>query len=208
MRSSDWSREENYSEYQRLLQDISYTDVVYDEESGGVSAVHTLHKFDKQIGVNGFRRGDYERQALVAIRKRGHRIILGSEKSSQGVKVCDGLLDDVRMEIKAVEGEGTWAIPTKLREAEKQHAECVVLFFPDSGKYSPQRMSEGIRLYNTGPSFNAQSCISEILAVVGDKMETVWDKKSHPGAGWSVPEGLRGQNGDGPLTIPPSDAKI
>ena len=53
MRRSDPQLEENYDEYLRLLQNDDYLDVTRDEESGGVSAVHKLHKFDKQIGAFG-----------------------------------------------------------------------------------------------------------------------------------------------------------
>ncbi len=53
METTYYNREENFSEYFRLLQDDNYTDVLLDEASGGVSAVHKQHKFAKQKGVNG-----------------------------------------------------------------------------------------------------------------------------------------------------------
>ena len=92
MRLSDLQREENYNEYLRLLQDADYLDVTYDVESGGVSAVHKLHKFAKQIGAYGVRQGDYERTALGVLRKCGHRIVLGSETNMPGIKSFDGFM--------------------------------------------------------------------------------------------------------------------
>ena len=112
MRSSDLQREENYNEYLRLIQNDDYVDVTYDEQSGGMSAVHTKHKFAKQKGAYGMHQGDYERDALHVLRKCGHRIVLGAETNTPGIKSFDGFLDDVPMEIKAIEGRGTWTIST------------------------------------------------------------------------------------------------
>lgn len=51
------------------------------------------------------------------------------ETNTPGVKSFDGYLDDTPMEIKAIEGCGNWSVSTKLRYAEKQHAQCVVQFW-------------------------------------------------------------------------------
>lgn len=151
MRSSDFKREDNYNEYLRLLQNDDYIEVTFDQESGGVSAVHKLHKFDKQKGVYGIRRGDYERKVINVLRDNGFRVVLESELSSQNTKVCDGYLDDVPMEIKSIEGRGIWTISTKLLSAEKQHARCVILFFPDTTLYSNDRVIDGIGKYTANP---------------------------------------------------------
>ena len=44
MINCDEQREENFQEYLRLLSDPNYVDVCFDEQSGGVSAVHREHK--------------------------------------------------------------------------------------------------------------------------------------------------------------------
>ena len=49
------------------------------EESGGVSAVHIKHRFDHEVGTFGIRIGDYEKNAMNALRKRGHNVTLESE---------------------------------------------------------------------------------------------------------------------------------
>ena len=207
MRRSDPQLEENYDEYLRLLQNDDYLDVTRDEESGGVSAVHKLHKFDKQIGAFGVRRGEYERRAVEILRKRGHRIVLEAEPSS-GDKKCDGLLDDIPVEIKAIEGDGTWAISTKLRAAQKQHAQSVVLYFPEEEQYSAFRVSEGIRLALSSPGSDKEPAFSQLRVIVRDRLVAEWDKKATPIEGWSFKEGLRRQNGADPFTISPSDAKV
>ena len=186
MRSSDLQREENYNEYLRLLQDEDYLDVTYDNESGGVSAVHKQHKYAKAKGVNGMRQGDYERSVLDVLRRCGHRVLLGAETNIPGVKSFDGYLDDVPMEIKAIEGDGLWSVSTKLLQAEKQHAESVVLFFPEEELYSPFRISEGIRLFRSGLGLAREPNLSRLLVIVRDGLVAEWDKKATPIEGWSI----------------------
>lgn len=190
MRGSDYQREENYNEFLRLQQNNDYIDVTYDEPSGGVSAVHKLHKFDKQVGVNGQRRGDYEKMVVDVLRRLGHRVVLEAELSS-GPKKCDGLLDDTPMEIKTVEGDGLWSISTKLRNSAQQHAKCVVLFFPEENLYSPSRVSDGIRLLQSNPDSDKLPELSKILAIVSNRLDLEWDKKTTPIEGWSIQEGFR-----------------
>ncbi len=182
---SELQFEENYNEFLRLLQDEDYLEVTFDKESGGVSAVHVLHKFDKQIGPYGVRRGDYELAVVKVLRRLGHRIVLEAEPSS-GEKKCDGLLDDIPTEIKAIEGTGEWAISTKLLKAERQHAQCVVLYFPEEVLYSFFRVSEGIRLFGTSPEVNPESELTRILVIVGDELVACWNKKATPIEGWSI----------------------
>ncbi len=187
MRRSELQLEENYNEYLRLLQDDDYLEVTRDEESGGVSAVHKLHKFAKKKGPSGMRQGDYERTVLDVLRKRGHRVILGAETNHPGVKSFDGFLDDDPMEIKSVEGVGIWAISTKLLQAEKQCARCIVLYFPDEELYSSFRISEGIRLFRSNPDINkGREVLSRILVIVQGCLVADWDKKATPIEGWSI----------------------
>ena len=207
MRRSEYLVEENYSEYLRLLQNADYLEVTFDEESGGVSGVHKYHKFDKQRGAYGFRRGDYERQALDILRCNGFRAVLESEIGSQNTKRCDGYLNDSPMEIKSVEGSGLWAISTKLRNAVKQKAHCVVLLFPKADEFSWFRVKDGLRLFLSSPETN-KDYLEFLIIIAGDRIVASWNKKTTPNEGWSIWEGLRGQNGADPFTILPSDAKV
>ena len=143
MRISDLQREENYNEYLRLLQDGDYLDVTYDNESGGVSAVHKDHRLDKSQGPNGEKRGTYELKTVETLRHDGHSIVLLKESGEVGVKQYDGLLDEVPCEIKAVEMSGRWSIRTKIANAIRQGAQYVVLFFPDASLFSEQWVKDG-----------------------------------------------------------------
>lgn len=169
MRSLDLRRQENYNEYLRLLQNKDYYDVTYDEESGGLSAIHKLHKFDKQKGALLIRRGDYERTVLNVLRKNGHRVVLEAEVNTPGVRSFDGYYDDMPLEIKSVEGVSKWAVCNKIRLAEKQKAKCAVLFFPDEILYSSLRVKEGIQLAETSPCNGIALQLSTVLVIVGDK---------------------------------------
>jgi len=62
-------REENRKEYDRLKKDPEYSDVKYDEKSGGVGAIHKDHTFDKD-------KGWYETSAQNAGVKDGNVVIL------------------------------------------------------------------------------------------------------------------------------------
>ncbi|MBP5538454.1 MAG: hypothetical protein J6X69_01260 [Bacteroidales bacterium] len=178
-------KEENYKEYLRLLQDDNYTDVILDEESGGVSAVHKQHKFAKQKGVNGMSQGDYERVVVEVMRKNGYRIVLGAEVNIPGSKSFDGFLDDVPMEIKTIEGLGVWSVCTKLCQAERQKAQIIVLFFPKEELYSLFRIREGVRLFLSGMNDDRQMHLARIMIVVQDRMVADLNKKATPIEGWS-----------------------
>ena len=72
----DQQREENFQEFLRLLKDPNYYDVTFDKLSGGVSAVHKDHQFDKKMGPFGIRKGDYEINAVAILRRRGNYILV------------------------------------------------------------------------------------------------------------------------------------
>ena len=184
MRISDLQREENYNEYLRLLQDDDYLDVTYDIESGGVSAVHRLHKFDKQMGPFGCRRGDYEIQVVSVLRANGFRVLLESEESPFYAKNNDGLLNDSPMDIKTIESRGVWSISTKLRESEKQGANVVILYFPTPTLYSIDRVLDGISKYENNPQIHANKTITDCLVIVEDRIVNHLKKTTTPSVEW------------------------
>lgn len=140
-------REENYQQYLCLLKDANYGDVTFDELSGGVSAIHINHRYDKQLGLGGIKRGNYEIRVVDIFRCMGHSIILIDESSDVGVKQYDGLLDGIPCEIKTVEQMGRWTIRTKIGIAIKQGAIIVVLYFPDPAQFSESMIQLGWKEY-------------------------------------------------------------
>lgn len=129
--------------YQQYKDDPNYKDVIFDEKSGGLSAVHILHKFDSDMGLFGIKKGQYEKDCVGVFRKKGHVVILNSEKMGYKVKTPDGYLDGVLMDIKSIESTGKWAVKDKLHDATKQGVECVILYFPKKYLYSIERLNDG-----------------------------------------------------------------
>lgn len=181
---SDQQRDESFQEYLRLLKNPDYVDVTFDEQSGGVSAIHRCHKFDKQMGPFGCRRGDYEKRVVDLLRKNGHIVILESERSHDSVKNHDGLLNYLPMDIKTVESYGKWSISSKLREAEKQGAEVVVLYFPKYELYSKSRVLDGIGKYENTPQIQAVKSISSCLVIAGEQIMDCIKRTTTPSAEW------------------------
>lgn len=156
-------------EYKRLKADPNYLEIEYDKKSGGLSATHKEHRFDPTKGIFGIQRGEYERWTVDVLRKRGHKIILASEQAADGVKCPDGFLNDVVMDIKAIEGTGRYTIKNKFDSACRQQAECIVLYFHDKTMFSEEKVRRGWQLY-LGDLRSKQQIIKKIVCVVGDEV--------------------------------------
>ena len=168
MEISNPRREENYQEYLLLKNNSDYSFVTFDELSGGVSAVHIEHCFDKQMGPFGCSRGQYELDVMIILRRNGYSVLLESEfPKGKRVKVCDARINGVSAEIKTVESNGRWAIRTKIHTAIMQGAELLVLFFPSETLFSEARVLEGWRFDNTP---NGAATFDHILVVVEERV--------------------------------------
>ena len=164
---SNQQREENFQEYLRLLKDPNYYAVSFDEQSGGVSAIHIEHRFDSQLGPFGIRKGDYEINSMNMLRKRGHIILFESESAPEGVKTPDGTIDGIRMDVKAVEGYGKWSIKDKFYDSIKKNVECVILYFHRKELYSVERLDDGwVKFINDKDSQRYRMTIKRVLCVV------------------------------------------
>ena len=170
---SEQQREDNFQEYLRLLNDPDYFNVSFDDKSGGVSAVHRDHKLDKQMGVEGMKRGCYELFSIEELRKTGHSIILLQELAEVGKKQYDGLLDGTPCEIKTVEKMGRWTIRTKIANAIKQGASSVILFFPNAELFSQERVQNGWKDYIDYTSPNESVPEIQVYCVVDDCVYTI-----------------------------------
>ena len=100
------------------------------------------------------------------------------------MKNNDGLLNDLPMDIKTVEGRGVWSISSKLREAEKQGAVVVVLYFPDSNLYSKSRVLDGISKYENNPQIQAIKSITSCYVIVEDQIVDYLKRTTTPSAEW------------------------
>ena len=175
MTDSEKNLEEIFEEYLLLLQDDQYYEVLYDEESGGVSAIHQEHRFDKQPGPFGVRRGVYELMAIDALRKKGHVVILESERAPDGVKTPDGKLDGKAMDIKAIENTGQWTIKNKFHQATKQKIEILVFYYHLHDLFSIEKIEDGWkRFIQDIDSQRYEKTIKKVLCVVeGEVVEWI-----------------------------------
>lgn len=175
-----FSKEENFEEFLRLIEDSDYSEVVFDTVSGGLGAIHKGHHLDKNKGAFGYRRGEYERNVVRILRESGYRIVLLPEfDNTLNVKQCDGLLNHSPLEIKTIEGLGLWAIRTKIQYAVKQGAEILVLYFPERSLYKSERIAEGWRLFINDPSSRLlNNTITSIIVIVE---EAILDILKPPG---------------------------
>ena len=114
----------------------------------------------------------------------GHGVLLGSEENPYYLKNNDGLLNDLPMDIKTVESNGVWSISSKLREAEKQGAQVVVLYFPQTDLYSRSRVLDGISKYENNPQIQAIKSIKSCLVIAGDQIVDYLKKATTPSAEW------------------------
>lgn len=168
MENSGLKREENYKEFLRLTDNPDYLDVTFDEESGGVYAVHKEHCFDKQMGPFGCQRGQYELDVARILQRNGAIVLLESEyPKGKGVKAFDAKINGIAAEIKTIEQNGRWAVRTKIHSAIRQGAELLVLYFPDCTTFSEERIWEGWRINN---SLNQPETLKQILVVQNNEV--------------------------------------
>ena len=144
MENSGLKKDENYKEFLRLTEHPDYKNVTFDEQSGGICAIHKEHCFDKQMGPFGCRRGQYELDVARILQRNGAVVLLESEyPKGKGVKVFDATIDGVAAEIKTVEQNGRWSIRTKIHSAIRQGAGLLVLYYPDSSLFSEEKIRNG-----------------------------------------------------------------
>ena len=169
-----FSKDENFEEFLRLVEDPDYSDVVFDAASGGLGAIHKEHRFDKQVGPLGCPRGDYEKAVLRIMTANGYRLILTSEFPSQEHSKCfDGLLNGAPAEIKAVESTGRWAIRTKLHDSAQKGTPLSILYFPDTLVFSQDRVVNGWKQFlQDGGCIGLHHIVEQVICVVGnDRIE-------------------------------------
>jgi hypothetical protein len=154
-------------EYERLKAYPAYTNVKFDEETGGLLAIHKDHNFDPTIGRFGIPRGDYERITAEVLYNDGRSVILASEKSLEWGKMPDGWLDGKLFEIKGIEGNGKRNIEYKIRDASKQGAEKMVLFYYDKNIFVWQNITAAYASYLRNSTIKQ---IKTIFCVVGNEL--------------------------------------
>lgn len=119
---------DHMAKYEQYNNDPDYEDVQFDSQTGGITAKHVLHNFDK-VG------GQYERNARDAGVAAGHSVIFGAERGYiQEVRSTEGLWDGLQFEVAGRETGTANNIKRGLEHcADKKTTQIAVLDFPNGG---------------------------------------------------------------------------
>lgn len=151
--------------------DNNYKDVIFDEQTGGVGAVHIEHSFDKD-------KGHYETNSLTAGVKDGNIVILDKEIHSEfKIKNTEGFWNNKPFEVAGNET----ATPNNIRDslkhcAKKPNCKIAVLYFPFNN-FSKKVFEQGLKKYNGLRGDKRQwKAFDQIICIQND---VIVYKKSH-----------------------------
>lgn len=130
------------AEYEYLTENPDYTGVRFDSSTGGVTAEHVGHNFDK-IG------GAFERHAQNAALKAGHSVILEDEPQNQyGKRSTEGTWNGLLFEVAGATNGSVNNIRNALKHcAFKRTTEIAVIDFPNGG-FSLDNFNAALKRYN------------------------------------------------------------
>lgn len=130
------------AEYEYLTENPDYTGVRFDSSTGGVTAEHVGHNFDK-IG------GAFERHAQNAALKAGHSVILEDEPQNQyGKRSTEGSWNGLLFEVAGATNGSVNNIRNALKHcAFKRTTEIAVIDFPNGG-FSLDNFNAALKRYN------------------------------------------------------------
>lgn len=154
----------NRKEYEQLLHNTEYKDVVFDEKNGGLKATHIghiIHKGEKeQLFFDGLTSTDLEKECQEQLFKMGHKAILSDEsKTKDGSRLAalDLIMDDICVEIRSITGTGWYShsLRTKneqimrynRREDIEKGADSLCLYFHDPNLFDINKMELSIDFF-------------------------------------------------------------
>ena len=129
------------AEFEYLSENPDYTGVRFDRATGGVTAEHIGHNFDK-IG------GAFERHAQNAALKAGHSVILEDEPQNQyGKRSTEGTWNGLLFEVAGATNGSVNNIRNALKHcAFKRTTEIAVIDFPNGG-FSLDNFNAALKRY-------------------------------------------------------------
>ena len=158
--------------YRRLKADPDYTDVQFDEQTGGVKATHRGHSFEETVGKYGIPRGEYEKITADALYKKGYVVeLIKEDDHTQGVPQPDGYINGSLMDIKGIEGNPLYA----LNRANKQRVETAVLYFHDANAFSQEQVAAKYAQLGSWLEYTRGKkipvCIKKVICIVNKGKE-------------------------------------
>ena len=132
---------ERLQQYWELSKNPNYQHVEFNEENGGIKAIHIEHNKDK----HGW---PYEEQALIAGFSRGDCVVLESEMGGQNrQRFVEGKWNGLSFEVAGCETATVNNIRNGLKHcASKRITDIAVLVFPDQ-PFNIETFNEGFRKY-------------------------------------------------------------
>lgn len=163
---------ERRAEYERLKKDENYTDVEFDEKTGGLKATHKEHNFD----TNPMRK-DYEPTVQRIGYERGNKVLLEKEDHTKnGIKNVEGTWNNKPFEIAARESATANNIREGLKHcAKKPNCKVAILYFPQNN-FSLRVFEEGLSKYNGLKGTKQWAQFDEIICI--QRNGTIY-KKNH-----------------------------
>lgn len=156
---------ENQKAYYSLLKDKDYIDVKFNILNGGLKATHRLHNFHPKMG-------HYEEEVRDILFNTGNKIILAKERADvgeiikDGQKHIDGYLNDLSCDISTILGSGKNTIKKAFQHSHKKGAEMAILYFPDKEMFSIEKISLGLKMFNSHTDYE----FKQILSIVDNKI--------------------------------------
>lgn len=156
--------EDNRREYERLKNNTNYKDVYYEESSGGMTAAHKDHNFDKKGGK-------YEKHVQTAGYETGHAVVFESERGFAS-KHTEGTWDGKIMEIAGRETATENNVLKGLKHcASKRTTQIAILDYPKGG-FDKDILDNAIKRYRGLEKLNDGQFVrfEKIICVQGKKI--------------------------------------
>ena len=179
--------EANRKEYERLLKDDNYTDVRFNPDNGGLTAMHKGHKKNnpkEEKYFDGLTSIDLEKKCQDVLFKNGHSCILEKEniRDANGklVSTLDSTTNGIAMDIRSATKNALNyrnMLDEKNNQLEKYNSRAdvvvksssVILYFHDSSFYDSQKVGNGFAaISNILSAKGKTNHLQEIICVVSD----------------------------------------
>jgi hypothetical protein len=178
--------ETNRRDYDRLLKDDNYTDVLFNPNNGGLKATHKGHKKNnpkEETYFGGLTSIDLEKKCQDVLYKNGYSCILENEniRGANGklVSALDSITNEIAMDVKSATKNALNyrnMLIDKNNQLEKYNSRAdvdksnsVILYFHDPSFYDRQKVDSGFAaICNIISAKGKTNHIQEILCVVSD----------------------------------------
>ena len=173
----------NKAEYQRLLKDENYTDVVFNKKTGGLKATHVGHITHDTPKAERFFEGltssDLERECQDQLVAMGHKALLCDEskkKNGNYLPALDIRVDDVLMDIRSITGKGWYSnVFVKKNDQLRRYnarndieekANTLCLYFHDPHLFDEEKMQKSLNFFRFYRNLDGELLVKDLKHIV------------------------------------------